>query len=81
MRNETSLGPRRWCIVVKLQAQVLSTKKVPEPDERWRAAGLSQVKRLYPQSHFEIPKYDWQIGYNSANLGSLTKSFAKMIQG
>ena len=55
-------------------------KKVPEPDERWRA-GLSQVKRLYGQSHFEIPKYDWQIGYNSANLGSLTKSFAKMIYG
>ena len=25
---------------------VIKNKKVPEPDERWRAAGLSQVKRL-----------------------------------
>ena len=57
------------------------TKKVPEPDERWRAAGLSQVKRLYPHSHFEIPQSKWQFGDISVNTGSLTKSFAKMVQG
>ena len=59
------------------------SKKVPEPDERWRgrAAGLSQVKRLYPHSHFEIPKSKWQFGDISVNTGSLAKSFAKMIQG
>ena len=60
---------------------VVSAKKVPEPDERWRAAGLSQVKRLYSHSHFEIPKSKWQFGDISANTGSLAKSFAKMIQG
>ena len=56
-------------------------KQVPEPDERWRAADLSQVKRLYRHSHFEIPKSKWQFGDISVNTGSLAKSFAKMIQG
>ena len=29
----------------------MKIKKVPEADERWRAADLSQVKRLYRHSH------------------------------
>jgi hypothetical protein len=63
--------------------KVLLTKKVPEPDERWRgrAAGLSQVKTLYRQIHFEIPKSMWQFGHNFVNLSLLGKPFAKMIQG
>ena len=60
----------------------MKIKKVPEPEERWRAADLSQVKKaLQPLSHFEIPKSKWQFGDISVNLGSLAKSFAKMIQG
>ena len=54
-----------------------SHKKVPEPDERWRAADLYQVKRLYGHSHFEIPKSKWQFGDISVNHGFLAKSFAK----